>query len=92
MVKHNEKADLDLNTNDLSQGVCRICYYDEESGPFGEANKNGSRLINACECSGTSGLYHRYCIEEWVKSSACNQPLTCEICNTPYKFKMYVSS
>ncbi len=48
--------------------TCRICY---------EPND----LINVCRCSGTVGMVHLKCIQEWIRVSKKD---TCEICKTEY--------
>uniref|UniRef100_A0AC35U2C6 RING-CH-type domain-containing protein n=1 Tax=Rhabditophanes sp. KR3021 TaxID=114890 RepID=A0AC35U2C6_9BILA len=88
MMKDKENADLSDSTFDLSKAICRVCYSGEDSGAFGEGNKYGSKLISACKCSGSSGFYHTYCIEKWIKSAEGEGNRICEICLSPYNFKV----
>jgi len=57
--------------------VCRICHSSEISCPF----SNGEPLISPCDCRGSTGLYHRTCLERWLSSSNKEK---CEICKFPY--------
>ncbi|XP_023930379.1 E3 ubiquitin-protein ligase MARCH2-like isoform X2 [Lingula anatina] len=52
--------------------ICRICH---------EGDKV-EQLISPCKCSGTMGLLHRSCIEQWLGSSNSNR---CEICDFEYQ-------
>uniref|UniRef100_A0AC35U2H0 RING-CH-type domain-containing protein n=1 Tax=Rhabditophanes sp. KR3021 TaxID=114890 RepID=A0AC35U2H0_9BILA len=90
MIKHGENTDDSDNTFDSSLSSCRVCYSGEVSGAFGEGNKYGSSLINSCKCRGSSGLYHRYCLEKWINGIEKESPLICEVCMSPYNVKMYV--
>lgn len=54
-----------------SGSVCRICHEEDSS----------ENLISPCECTGTSGLVHKNCLEKWLSASNKTE---CEICK--YQF------
>ncbi|KAH7718083.1 E3 ubiquitin-protein ligase MARCH2 [Aphelenchoides avenae] len=60
--------------------VCRICHSSEKSGPT-----DGEPLISPCRCKGTMGLFHRTCLNRWLRQCKKDH---CEIC----KFKFEVVS
>ena len=63
--------------------MCRICHSGEQSSLI-----KGEPLISPCNCRGTSGLYHRSCLEKWLSTrrADASEPLStrCEICH--YEF------
>lgn len=65
-----------------SAAVCRICHSGEQSSLI-----TGSPLVSFCKCSGTMGLYHRECLEHWLRirpPTGEKESHSCEICQQPY--------
>jgi len=56
--------------------VCRICHSGDTSCAY-NSSMPGEVLISPCLCKGTTGLYHRSCLERWLITSATTH---CEIC------------
>jgi len=59
--------------------VCRICHGGCESEPF----------LRPCLCTGTMGLVHASCLEQWLQVS---QRLDCEICRHKFNTKFVYPS
>ena len=43
----------------------------------------GERLWKICNCKGTIGLCHQYCLAQWQLYKRKDKNI-CDICNTPY--------
>ena len=53
----------------MKNDICRICHYPSNN------------LKKYCNCKGTSGYYHKECLENWINF---DNRFNCEICNKKY--------
>mmetsp|Transcript_9105 Transcript_9105/g.10274 ORF Transcript_9105/g.10274 Transcript_9105/m.10274 type:complete len:134 (-) Transcript_9105:213-614(-) len=72
-----------------SKPVCRICYSDED--------ESEGKLICPCECRGSIGFVHNYCIQRWAKIASINtsdsmESLRCELCHAVFMKKRQLES
>ncbi|XP_077543038.1 E3 ubiquitin-protein ligase MARCHF2-like [Haemaphysalis longicornis] len=61
------------NVTASSGPMCRICHEGDHESP----------LLSICRCSGTMGLVHLLCLEQWLGASGSD---TCELCH--YRFQV----
>lgn len=54
------------------QICCRICL---------ERDENESKLLRACNCTGSQELVHYHCLKAWIESSNSKK---CSVCKTVY--------
>jgi E3 ubiquitin-protein ligase MARCH6 len=77
MAAHDDDGNVweDLNVDDLE---CRVC-----RGPAEE----GHPLLKPCKCSGTIGLLHQECLEQWLAVRGGGSTKKCELCHYVFQFE-----
>lgn len=69
-----ERASIDSNNAMNTELECRVCRGNEEEG---------RALYHPCLCTGSIGLVHQDCLEQWLQHSRKDK---CELCSTKYLF------
>ncbi|PAV78831.1 hypothetical protein WR25_07640 [Diploscapter pachys] len=69
------------STSSTNSSVCRFCHCGEKSGNFFSCEKFAKAF---CRCRGTTGMYHKSCMEHWLMVSKTD---FCDICKAKFIVK-----
>ncbi|PAV79915.1 hypothetical protein WR25_23890 [Diploscapter pachys] len=69
------------STSSTSSSVCRFCHCGEKNGNFFSCEKFAKAF---CRCRGTTGMYHKSCMEHWLMVSKTD---FCDICKAKFIVK-----